>query len=167
MTNNLLFRNATIHDKDQFKKLGILSYGQFAEQLTEENWAMMSSNINSDATWDSILSTSEGFVCVDGKEVVGMAFLIRHGNPWFVFKSEWCYIRMVGVRPDYEGNGIAKELTKRCIEYARSTHEKTIALHTSELMHAARHIYESLGFEILEELEPRFGKRYWVYTMAL
>ena len=167
MSNNLLFRTATFHDKDQFKKLGTLSYGQFADQLTDENWAMMSANINSDATWDSILSTSQGFVCVDGEEVVGMAFLIRHGNPWFVFKSEWSYIRMVGVHPDYAGNGIAKELTKRCIDYAKSTHEKTVALHTSELMHAARHIYESLGFKILEELEPRFGKRYWLYTLAL
>jgi len=167
MTGNLKYREATIHDKYQFKTLGILSYGKYSSQLTEENWAMMSANIKRDATWDSILSSSKGFVCIDGNNIVGMAFLVPHGNPWFVFDSDWSYIRMVGVHPDYEGRGIAKTLTKQCIDYAISTNEKIIALHTSELMNAARHIYENLGFTVLKELEPRFGVKYWLYQLAL
>jgi ribosomal protein S18 acetylase RimI-like enzyme len=71
------------------------------------------------------------------------------------------------VDPDYQGKGIAKMLTKKCIEHAIVLKEKTIALHTSEMMHAARHIYESAGFTILKEIEPRLGKRYWIYTLAL
>jgi ribosomal protein S18 acetylase RimI-like enzyme len=89
------------------------------------------------------------------------------GNPTDVFKSEWCYLRWVGVHPDYEGRGIAKTLTKLCIDHAISTNEQTIALHTSEFMDAARHIYESLGFTIQNEIPTVYGKKYWLYTMKL
>ncbi len=84
-----------------------------------------------------------------------------------MFKAEWSYIRLVGVDPDYRGKGIAKNLTEMCLEFAKKTKEKIIALHTSEFMDAARHIYESLGFKVLREIEPRLGKRYWLYTLEL
>jgi ribosomal protein S18 acetylase RimI-like enzyme len=63
--------------------------------------------------------------------------------------------------------GIATALTKMCIDRARALNEKTIALHTSEMMDAARHIYEKIGFTILQEIPPRLGKKYWLYTMEL
>jgi GNAT superfamily N-acetyltransferase len=34
-------------------------------------------------------------------------------------------------------------------------------------MYVARHIYESLGFEIVKELKPRLGKKYWLYKLEL
>ncbi|MDB5249085.1 MAG: hypothetical protein JWQ40_3479 [Segetibacter sp.] len=74
---------------------------------------------------------------------------------------------MVGVHPGYTGQGIAKTLTQTCLEKAKDLNEKTIALHTSELMDAARHIYESPGFTILKEIPNRFGKRYWLYTLNI
>lgn len=101
--------------------------------------------------------------------IVGMAHIIPNGNPADIFKIEWSYIRMVGVNPKYQGQGqgIAKTLTQMCIYKAKQTNEKTIALHTSEFMDAARHIYESLGFKILQEIDQRFGKKYWLYTLDL
>jgi len=54
-----------------------------------------------------------------------------------------------------------------CIDFAKSSDEKVIALHTFEYMNAARHIYESLGFNQTKELEPRYGKRYWLYQLEL
>jgi ribosomal protein S18 acetylase RimI-like enzyme len=73
----------------------------------------------------------------------------------------------VSVHPEHSGKGIGRRLTEKCIEMAKSNHEKMIALHTSEMMNKARHIYESLGFTILRELEPRLGKKYWLYTLSL
>jgi len=70
MPNNILFRETTLNNKDEFKKLGILSYGKYASQLAEENWTMMASNINSDAKWVSNLSTSKGFVCANKDNIV-------------------------------------------------------------------------------------------------
>jgi ribosomal protein S18 acetylase RimI-like enzyme len=96
-----------------------------------------------------------------------MAFLFTSGHPSDIYPADWSYIRMIGVHPAYEGCGIARTLTSHCIEYARETGEHTIALHTSELMHAARHIYEKLGFRIMQELGLRYGIMYWLYAMKL
>jgi len=76
-------------------------------------------------------------------------------------------MRMVGVNPKHRGQGIAKTLTEMCIEFAKQSDEKTIALHTSEFMDAARHIYENIGFTVLKEIPLLFGKKYWLYTLDL
>lgn len=106
-------------------------------------------------------------MCLSGSDIVGMAFLVPSGNAWEIFPAEWSYIRMVGVHPAWQGKGIAKELTRLCIERARSRGESIVALHTSEMMTAARHVYEGFGFKVIREIEPRFGKRYWLYTLEL
>jgi ribosomal protein S18 acetylase RimI-like enzyme len=74
---------------------------------------------------------------------------------------------MVGVHPHYTGHGIARRLTEKCIEKAKELKEVTIALHTSEFMNAARHLYESMGFKVLREIPNRLGKRYWLYTLDI
>ena len=74
---------------------------------------------------------------------------------------------MVGVNPDFKGQGIAKTLTRMCLDFARENKEEVIALHTSEFMDAARHLYESFGFRQTKELEPRLGKRYWLYQLDM
>ena len=45
--------------------------------------------------------------------------------------------------------------------------EKILALHTSEFHDSARHIYESMGFKIIKELEPIYSKKYWLYNLHL
>jgi ribosomal protein S18 acetylase RimI-like enzyme len=114
-----------------------------------------------------LISISQTFVCTYNDEIIGVAHIVPHGNPTNVFDAEWCYIRKVAVHPHYRGHGISKILTTMCIDHAKNTKEKIIALHTSEFMDAARHIYENLGFKKINEIEPLFGKRYWLYTLAL
>lgn len=181
---DLTYRKTTLADLEQVKHLGIISYGQFAGILGAENWNTMKTTIESKDFWDHILNGSSGFVCchkdastalrqaqdsgsATNEKIVGMAFLFPSGTGWHFFKPEWCYLRMVGVDPAYGGKGIAKTLTKKCLDHAKENGEKTIALHTSEFMDAARHIYESLGFKIKEPLEGRYGKKYWLYTLNL
>jgi ribosomal protein S18 acetylase RimI-like enzyme len=169
----LSFRRITLKDLEQVKQLGLISYGQFAELLGED-WNKMQANLSNNENWEKIINGSTGFACYDASrgsatdgEILGMAFIISSGNPWDIFKAEWSYIRMVGVDPAYGGIGIAKKLTSMCIEHAKANGEKIVALHTSEFMDAARHIYESAGFKILHAIEPRFGKKYWLYTLEL
>lgn len=96
-----------------------------------------------------------------------MAFLISSGNPTDIYLKEWSYIRFISVDPDYSGLGIRRKLTSMCIDLAIQNGEKTIALHTSEIMDKARQLYESLGFKILKEIDPRLGKKYWLYKLDL
>jgi ribosomal protein S18 acetylase RimI-like enzyme len=106
-------------------------------------------------------------VCTKEEEIIGAAYLVPAGNPTPVFDEDWCYIRMVGVLPQYRGYGVARQLTKMCIEHAGQANERTIALHTSEFMDSARHLYESLGFRKMKEIDPIFGRRYWLYTLEI
>lgn len=167
MDTTYTFRRAVIDDEQQVMHLGLISYGQYKSILTEEHWQKMSSNFTGGTLFRDLILKTHGLVCEHEGKVVGMAFLIPSGNPTPIFRTEWSYIRMVGIDPEYSGRGIARQLTKLSIEEAVNSGEKIIALHTSEFMDAARHIYESLGFIKLREIEPIHGKRYWVYTMDL
>jgi ribosomal protein S18 acetylase RimI-like enzyme len=161
------YREGSTDDAAQLKKLALIAYGQFQIVLTEENWDKLRTQITKEDLFPGLLKTSKGFVCENEREIVGMAFLVPKGNPTEIFETDWSYIRMVGVHPDFEGRGIGKQLTQQCIAFATNSGEKVIALHTSEYMNAARHLYESLGFKQMKELEPRYGKRYWLYKLEL
>jgi ribosomal protein S18 acetylase RimI-like enzyme len=165
--NNIAYREGSIKDKEQLKKLGIVSYAQFSNILTPDNWATLNTFLHDENKLLDLINKSKIYVALDQDEIIGMAYIIPNGNPWDIFKGEWSYIRMLGVNPEYQGQGVAKTLIKMCINQAKQTNEETIALHTSEFMNAARHIYEGLGFRILREVEPRFGKKYWLYTLDL
>jgi len=161
------YREGNSQDVAGLQKLALISYGQFQNILTEENWNKLRTHITNENLFPDLLKTSKGFVCEYENEIIGMAFLVPKGNPTEIFQEDWSYIRMVGVHPDFGGKGIGKTLTQMCIDFAKSTEEKIVALHTSEYMNAARHIYESLGFKQIKELEPRYGKRYWIYKLEL
>jgi ribosomal protein S18 acetylase RimI-like enzyme len=167
MNENLVYRTGSTDDVKQLKELSIASYGQYADVLTPENWLRLNTNLNNEEILSDLISKSYSFVCVDGDKIVGMAYLLPSGNPTDIFEKDWSYIRMVGVHPDYAGRGIARSLTHKCIAKAKELNEKTIALHTSEFMDAARHLYESIGFKLLKEIPERLGKRYWLYTLDI
>jgi len=165
--NKFSYQVGTINDIDQLQDLGIIAYKQFQSVLTPDNWEIFNGNLQNRQKFIDILKIAKCFVCLDNDKIVGVAYLIPSGNPTDIFKPEWSYIRMVGVNPKYRGQGIARKLTEMCIDFAKQNNEKTIALHTSEFMDAARHLYESIGFKVLKEIPPLFGKKYWLYTMDL
>lgn len=153
--------------KNEMRELALRSYGTHFHKLGEDGANALRTALSNDETWEKLFSYSHCFVSTAGEKIVGMAFLVPGGNPWKFFEAEWSYIRMVGVLPEYEGGGIGRRLTEMCMTLAKQRGEKTIALHTSEFMDAARHLYESLGFTKLKEIEPQWGKRYWIYTLQL
>ncbi|MBV4355827.1 GNAT family N-acetyltransferase [Pinibacter aurantiacus] len=162
------YRMANKADGEALKTLALKAWSGFENELSPENWARLKGNLQNIKTYEDLLAKGPGFVCLNNDDnIVGMSFLVPSGEATELFDESWCSIRFVTVDPDYTGMGIGKTLTQKCIDAARLNGEKTIALHTSEIMHAARHIYESLGFQILKEIEPRLGKRYWVYLLTL
>ena len=161
------YRQSSIADHKQLKELGVASYGEYKAILTPDNWDIMDVFLNNEEALDKLIEKARVFVCTDNELIIGMAYLMPTGNPTHIYPADWSYIRMVGVHPNYRGNGIAKKLTQLCITCAQQMQETTIALHTSEYMDAARHIYESLGFERLKEIDPIYGKRYWLYKLDL
>lgn len=167
MTNQLHYRNGSEDDFEQLKQLGLVAYGQFQQVLSEESWEKLYNGLNDDEKLRSILSRSAIFVCEANDRIVGAAYLVPSGKAEGFFEKEWATIRRVGVDPEFRGLGIAETLTRQCINYAQNNNEEILALHTSEFMDAARHIYEKAGFKKLKEIAPLFGKRYWIYTLNI
>lgn len=167
MNQTYSYRKGTASDSEQLKQLALLSYGQNRGVLGEENWAMMKNNLSNEGMFQQLLKTSDCFVCEDQGKIIGMAFLIPKGNPTDFFEKEWSYIRLIGVDPSYGGKGIGRKLTEQCVVQAIKNGEAIVALHTSEFQNAARHIYESLGFKQMKELDTIYSKRYWLYKLDL
>lgn len=137
--NSLNYRPATSKDLDELKQLAIKSWSQFKTLLTNENWKKLNKTLTNSATFIELLDKSDSVVCTTDKgKIVGMAFLIPKGNPTDIYDKDWCSIRFVTVDPDFAGRGIGRKLTTICIDKAIQNGEKTIALHTSELMSNAR-----------------------------
>jgi GNAT superfamily N-acetyltransferase len=151
----------------QMQALALQSWGRFQPLLTPAHWQALYNNLNNPETYLSLLAKGPCVVCETEGRFIGMAFFIPSGYPDDIYAADWCQIRFVTVHADYSGKGIGRKLTEWCIEQARLGKEHTIALHTSEMMPNARHMYESMGFVQVRELAPRLGKRYWLYTMAI
>lgn len=161
-------RNGNINDLSFVKQLGENTWKQFENNLTNENWVKLSNSISNENLYTDLLQNSTSFVCENEiGEIIGMSFLVASGNPTEIYNKEQCYIRFVTVSEKYKGLNIGQKLTEKCIEFAKKNGEKKIALHTSEFMDKARYIYEKLGFKIIKEIEPRYGKKYWLYEMSL
>lgn len=162
------YRQGNIDDLEQLRSLALKSWGQFQKELSPENWQKLFNSLNNVRTYSDLLERSYCLVCEnDNKTIIGMAFLVHRGNPTEIYDEKWSYIRFLTVDPELSGKGIGRQLTEMCIGRAKKNKEQTIALHTSEMMSKARHIYESIGFYIVREIEPRFEKRYWLYKFDL
>jgi GNAT superfamily N-acetyltransferase len=167
IVESIAIGQATLTDMPQLKELGLIAYGQYTETLGADHWAQMRQNLSNEAMFADLLGKSTCFVARYENEIIGMAFLLPSGNPIDVYEAEWCSIRLVAVHPSHQGKQLAKTLTQMCINHAINNGEKTIALHTSSMMPAAMHVYQSFGFKVVRNIGQRFGQQYFLYTLDL
>lgn len=167
MNENLKYRIGIDADVPQLVSIGLLAYGQYKDRVTEGNWIKMKEGLGYENTYIKLLEIATCIVCECQDKIIGMVFLVHHGNPTPVFQYDWAYIRMLGVHPEFEGRGIGRMLTQMCINQARQNGEGILALHTSEFQNAARHIYEDLGFVKVRDIDKTFGIQYYLYTLGL
>jgi ribosomal protein S18 acetylase RimI-like enzyme len=167
METKFKYREALPSDLSDFIRLALAAYGQYKPFLEAGYQREMVENLSDEKTYHGLLEMARGFVCECQGEIVGMVFLVPAGNPTLLFESDWAYIRLLGVLPEYENMGIGRALMRICIDSARDSGENIVALHTSELHDAARHIYESMGFIRHKELGLLLGRKYFLYLLQL
>lgn len=74
-------------------------------------------------------------------EIVGAVMLVENST------SE-AQLRLLHVEAHARGLGLGRRLIGACVEFARAAGYDTLVLWTDASLHAARHLYESAGFEL-------------------
>jgi ribosomal protein S18 acetylase RimI-like enzyme len=152
-------------DFDAIDELVAAAYGEFARVLSPDNWERMRLGLRGAA---QALPGSVKLLAERDGRLAGFVIYRPIGVPdASAVPQEWPAIRLLSVAPWARGEGIGRMLTDACIDLALRHGAKVIGLHTSEIMNVARPMYERMGFQIVRELEPRFGVRYWLYKKEL
>lgn len=87
-----------------------------------------------------------------GGRVVGSVFVVQKD-------AETAQLRMLYVDADARGQGLGRELVAQCVRFAKDAGYRRMVLWTNEVLTAARHIYESAGFQLMSrEHHHSFGK---------
>ena len=161
----MLIREALPQEFGDVAALAIAAYQEYALSLIAPDWATMRANLSKVA---EVAQSSCLLVAQQKQALVGAVVYCPPGtSDSRLFQPAWASVRMLAVSPQQRGQGIGQQLTGTCVQRAEQDQAAVIALHTSELMVAARRMYERLGFQLDIELPSRFGLRYWRYVLPL
>jgi ribosomal protein S18 acetylase RimI-like enzyme len=168
-----IIRDALSQEHDRVALLAVGAYQEYSQSLSEDNWEIIRtnlSNIGEVAKVGKLIVATHDDSGQDSEqsELIGAVIYCPPGqSDSKIFQSEWASLKMLSVDVRHRGRGVGAQLCRECIDRARRDNAEVIALHTSELMLAARGMYAKLGFELDIELPPRLGLRYWRYVMEL
>jgi ribosomal protein S18 acetylase RimI-like enzyme len=169
----VIIRDALEEECDRVALLAVGAYQEYAPYLSKDNWQIMRTNL---ANIGEVAKVGKLIVATldnsdqdsDRADLIGAVIYCPPGNSDpKIFQSDWASLKMLSVDVRHRGRGIGAQLCLECIDRARQDNAEVIALHTSELMLAARGMYAKLGFKLDIELPPRLGLRYWRYVMEL
>jgi DNA-binding MarR family transcriptional regulator/GNAT superfamily N-acetyltransferase len=94
-------------------------------------------------------------------ERVGAVFVAKGSE-------EIAKLRLLHVEREARGLGIGKRLVEECIRFARQAGYQKMTLWTQSILHAARGIYKTAGFQIVQEKNHHsFGKDLTAETWEL
>ena len=158
-------RLATKLDAGAINRLCVEAYQEYEAAVGRENWEQMQKLLSQAADLSAI---GDLFVAEDEGGVLGMVLYLPPGKSDGVsIPKEWATMRTLAVAPQSRGRGVGKRLTEYCIERAAADGATAIGLTTSEMMRIALPMYERMGFQREEELEPRFGAKQARYVLRL
>lgn len=151
MEQSIFIREAAAEELAGIETLVREAYREFRPLFPEKVWEAWMENIGETIRSESgILLVAED----QGKVQGVVKFFPQAGQSGM---GQWppgaAAIRILAVSPPARGRGYGTLLTRECLRRAREQKVSVIFLFTGEFMHAARHIYEKLGFRRVPEFD--------------
>jgi len=94
---------------------------------------------------------------IEGRIVGTVTFFPDAGAEELGLPEGWAGFRTLAVHPAARGRGIARALSRTCVEAARARNTRTVAIHTAPFMRTECGIYEQIGFRRCPEYDLRFA----------
>lgn len=155
MTSGIVIREATAAEWDAIEDLVMAAYAEFRPLFPERAWDGWMENIRQvihAETGVLIVATEDG-----GIRGVVKFYPEASQSALGTWPAGAAAIRILAVHPQYRGHGLGLLLAQECLRRARALKIPVIFLYTGEFMHAARHIYEKLGFKRAPEFDRSPG----------
>lgn len=148
MSGQIVVTELVEKDKEIVRRILIESYQQYeSEYKSPEVWqdylADITASIDNPQV-DKIL------VAKSGEDVLGTLQLFQSSEKAYERPELEIFspiIRLLGVHPNARGRGVAQELLKASIDYAKEQGATSLYLHSSDIMHKAIRLYEWFGFK--------------------
>ncbi|HSR11033.1 MAG TPA: GNAT family N-acetyltransferase [Thermodesulfobacteriota bacterium] len=147
-SGKIRIRNARPGDLEKIREVTISAFLQYASRMPDR-WEDYRQNIVETLAEAKI---TELIVAEQDGVLVGSVVLYPPGSP---SSPEAPQVRLLAVVPSARGKGVGAALMRQCIRRAKKKGAEVLALHTTDLMSVAMHMYEKMGFTRAPDLDFR------------
>jgi len=143
-----LVRDARPGDRQAILALTLEAYGEYAGQVPAL-WERYRENIV--ATLEDVAPAAQIVAEDESGALVGAVLLYPAGSALAIpgaapMRRRWPEVRLLAVAPAARGHGVGALLMRECLRRAAEAGDSALSLHTTEMMRAARRLYQRLGF---------------------
>ena len=152
--SGLQLRDARASDRGAIEAVTLSAFQEYAAWMPKR-WEAYRQNIL--ATLGAVQPAAQ-IVAEQESEIIGSVLLYPKGTVIAIPGSApitliWPEVRLLAVAPAARGRGVGAALMQECMQRARHSGARALALHTSDIVKAAMRLYERMGFQRAPELD--------------
>ena len=149
--NDIIIRDARADEATRVALLLRSAYQHYQKSMPPDAWRLYLADM---MDIRGRLKEAELIVAeLEGQLTGTVTLYLRASSDAFEWPAGWAVVRLLGVLPQYLGNGIGSALMDECIRRCRERNIKTIGLHTADIMDVAKGMYERMGFKRIPEFD--------------
>ncbi|OIK13067.1 GNAT family N-acetyltransferase [Bacillus sp. MUM 116] len=148
VTNQIIIDEITEENKETVRRLLVESYQQYEHEYTNpQDWENYLSNIKASVDHPDV---EKILIAKSEEKILGTLQLFLSSEKAYQRPELQIFspiIRLLAVHPEARGHGIAQELLKAGLQFAKFQGANQLYLHTGDKMQKAIRLYEWFGFK--------------------